>query len=86
MAKYEILFRQSVLKKDLASLPKNDVRKIIETIHALADDPRPPGVKKLSGSEQYRVRQGNYRIVYSIHDNELRIWIVPIGHRREIYR
>ncbi len=86
MEKYEILFRQSVLKKDLSGLPKSDVRKIIETIRALADNPRPPGVKKLSGSDQYRVRKGDYRIVYSIHDNELKVWIVQVGHRREIYR
>ena len=86
MAKYEILFRQSVLKKDLSSFPKNAVRKIIETIHSLADDPRPPGAKKLSGREQYRVRQGDYRIVYSIQDQELTIWIVQVGHRRDVYR
>ena len=86
MAKYEILFRQSVLKKDLSGLPKNDARKIIETIRSLADNPRPPGVMKLSGREQYRVRQGDYRIVYSIQDQELTVWIVQVGHRRDVYR
>ena len=85
MARYEILFRQSVLKKELSSLPAHDVQKIIETIRSLADNPRPHGVKKLCGLDQYRVRQGDYRIVYSIQDRESTVWITRIGHRREVY-
>jgi mRNA interferase RelE/StbE len=86
MARYEILLRQSVLKKDLAKIPKADTQRIIEAIRALAENPRPSGVEKLSGQEQYRIRQGNYRIVFSIQDEERTVWIVKVGHRRDVYR
>jgi len=52
----------------------------------LAEDPRPPGSKKLSGNDKYRVRQGTYRIVYSIEDNELIVVVVKVGHRKDVYR
>jgi mRNA interferase RelE/StbE len=54
-------------------------------IESLADDPRPPQSKKLSGLEQYRLRQGNYRILYSIKDDLLIVFVVAVGHRKEIY-
>lgn len=85
MASYNIFFRDSV-RKDLEAIPKGDLQRIIERIGKLADDPRPIGSEKLSGQEKYRVRQGNYRIVYSIQDNELTVWVVKVGHRREVYR
>ena len=86
MARYEILLRQSVLKKDLLKLPKADVQKIMEAIRSLSDTPRPPGIQKLPGQERYRIRQGNYRIIFSIQDAERTIWIVKIGHRRDVYK
>ena len=86
MARYEILLRQSVLKKDLLKLPKADVQKIMEAIRSLRDIPRPPGIQKLSGQERYRIRQGDYRIIFSIQDAEHTIWIVKIGHRRDVYK
>ena len=56
-------------------------------IQALRQDPRPPGCKKLSGEESvWRIRVGDYRIVYQIRDNELLVLVVKVGHRREIYR
>jgi mRNA interferase RelE/StbE len=85
VAKYSIFLRQSV-GKDLDPIPKNDVKRIMNRIAALADNPRPPGCEKLSALERYRVRQGDYRIVYSIQDDEQTVWIVKIGHRREVYR
>jgi mRNA interferase RelE/StbE len=85
MAVYSIYFRDSV-RKDLDSIPKNDLQRIIERIGNLAEDPRPVGCEKLSGQEKYRVRQGNYRIIYSIQDTELTVWVVKVGHRREVYR
>ena len=85
MGKYSILFRQSVLK-DLAVLPKKDVQRIMEAIRALALDPRPPQSQKLSGREQYRLRQGTYRILYVIQDDVLIVTVVKVGHRREVYR
>ena len=85
MAVYKIYFKDSV-RKDLDAIPKGDLQRIIERIGNLAADPRPLGCEKLSGQEKYRVRQGNYRIIYSIQDTELTIWVVKIGHRREVYR
>jgi len=85
MAEYSIFFRKSV-ENDLSNIPKKDVGRILKRIQSLVDNPRPPGCEKLTGQERYRLRQGRYRIVYSIQDNELTIWIVTIGHRKNIYR
>lgn len=85
MAVYKIFFKDSV-RKDLDAIPKGDLQRIMERIGNLADDPRPSGSEKLSGQDKYRVRQGNYRIVYSIQDNELTVWVVKVGHQREVYR
>jgi len=85
MAAYKIFFKRSVAK-DLKSIPKNDLRRILDCIAMLAENPRPPGSEKLSGLERYRVRQGQYRIVYSIQDDELTVWVVEIGHRKDVYR
>ena len=85
MAEYKIYFRKSVLK-DLAKTPKRELQHIIKRIEKLATDPRPRGSEKISGLNRFRVRQDSYRIIYSIQDDELTIWIVKIGHRRDIYR
>ena len=85
MASYEIVFRASVAK-DLRRIPNKDVRRIIDRIEALADNPRPEGCAKLSALERYRVRQGVYRIVYEIKDTELVVQVVKVAHRREAYR
>ncbi len=85
MADYSIFFKESV-RKDLAGIPAQDLRRIMERIGSLAHDPRPPGSERLSGQERYRIRQGNYRIIYSIQDGELTVWVVKVGHRREVYR
>jgi mRNA interferase RelE/StbE len=73
-------------ERELRALPKADLRRITGRIHNLAHDPRPPGHEKLSGQDHYRVRQGDYRVVYAIDDDRLLITIVKIGHRREVYR
>ena len=85
MEKYEIYFKESV-EKDFCAIPKKDSRKIIHRIVALSKDPSPPVHEKLTGQERYRVRQGRYRIIYSVQDQELTIWIVKVGHRRDVYR
>jgi mRNA interferase RelE/StbE len=85
MAGYEILFKESVWK-DLRTVPKNDLKNILSRIEKLGKDPRPIGCEKLIGQELFRVRQGKYRIIYSIHDNELTIWVIKVGHRKDIYR
>ena len=85
MAAYSILFKESV-RKDIDAIPAKDLRRIMERIGMLADDPRPAGSEKLSAQERYRLRQGNYRIIYSIQDYELTVWVVKIGQRRDVYR
>ena len=85
MVEYSIYFRESV-EKDLKSVPGNDTRKILNRIKSLVKNPRPSGCEKLTGQERYRVRQGHYRIVYSIQDKEATVWIVKVGHRKDIYR
>ncbi|MBU1474531.1 MAG: type II toxin-antitoxin system RelE/ParE family toxin [Acidobacteria bacterium] len=85
MDSYKIFFRRSVIK-ELKNVPKKDLQRIMKRIEKLARNPRPQGYEKISGQDHFRIRQGNYRIVYSIQDDELTIWIVKIGHRREIYR
>lgn len=85
MAEYKIYLRRSV-KKDLSHIPKKDLKRIIQRIKNLSVNPRPHGCEKLSGQERYRIRHGKFRIVYSIQDEELTVWVVKVGHRREIYR
>jgi mRNA interferase RelE/StbE len=85
MASYEILFRSSVYK-DLKKIPRSDLRRIIEKIAGLGENPRPHGCEKLSAVERYRIRHGNYRIIYSIQDDELTVWIVKVSHRKDSYR
>ncbi|GAB4259182.1 MAG: type II toxin-antitoxin system RelE/ParE family toxin [Deferrisomatales bacterium] len=85
MAAYRIFFRESVWK-DLRPIPKRDLARILERISALAQDPRPTGAEKLSGQERYRIRQGRYRVLSSIQDEELTVWVVKVGHRKDVYR
>ncbi len=72
--------------KAVTSLDKPLRRKILTAIDALSGDPRPAGCKKLAGQETWRIRVGDYRIIYEIHDRVLLVIVVDIGHRREIYR
>lgn len=85
MAEYRITIKKSAAK-ELEDIPQRDLHKVIRRIQSLAKDPRPHGSRKLSGQEQHRIRQGDYRIVYSIEDKNSLIDIVKIGHRREVYR
>jgi mRNA interferase RelE/StbE len=73
--------------KALAALPRRDQQRIRAAIDLLADDPRPPGCTKLTGEPHtYRVRTGDYRILYDVHDDRLVVQVVRIGHRRDVYR
>ena len=85
MAVYKVNFKASV-ETDLSTIPKKDLQKILHRIEALAEDPRPQGHEKLTGQERYRIRQGRYRIVYSIQDKELTVWVVKVTHRKDVYR
>ena len=85
MASYRIVFKKSVAK-DLRQIPKKDIQRILNRIENLKKDPRPVGVEKLNSDEKYRIRQGNYRILYLIEDEIITVTIVKVGHRREVYR
>ena len=85
MAGYKVYFKESV-EKDLRQIPQKEIKKILRRIETLTVNPRPQGCEKLTGQERYRIRQGQYRILYSIQDNELTIWVVKISHRKDVYR
>jgi len=83
---YRVLIERGALR-DLKNVPVHVRGRIDEHIQALADNPRPPGVEKLSGSDcSYRIRVGGYRILYEIHEEILQVLVVRIGHRRDVYR
>jgi mRNA interferase RelE/StbE len=85
VGKYKIYIKPTAVK-ELQKIPKRDVSKIISKIRSLSSNPRPPGCEKLSADEKYRVRQGRYRIVYSIEDDKLVVLVIKLGHRKDIYR
>jgi len=85
MAKYKITFKKSVAK-DLRNIPKVDVKRILKRFDSLVENPRGEGCIKLSGQECYRVRQGLYRIIYEIRDEELIVHVVKVAHRSSVYK
>jgi mRNA interferase RelE/StbE len=84
VAKYKIEIKKSAIK-ELESIPSKDLKRIVEKIKLLAENPRPSGCLKLSGEERYRIRQGKYRILYAIKDDILTVYIVKVGHRKDVY-
>jgi mRNA interferase RelE/StbE len=86
VGKYKVLIKPSAVK-ELESIPhKKDRQRIVERISALVDDPGPHGSQKLSGKDRFRLRQGSYRIIYAIEDDALVVYVVKIGHRKDVYR
>ena len=85
MASYRIEIKRSAVK-ELEAIPAKDRRRITTKIQALAGNPRPAGCEKLSGQDRYRIRQGNYRILYTIEDDVLVVTVIKIGDRRDVYR
>ena len=87
MAKYRVLIKPSAAKELEAVDHKKDRQRIVASILSLANDPRPAGCEKQSGEDdRYRIRVGRYRVVYSIEDQELHVFVVRVGHRKEVYR
>ena len=86
MASYSLRIKQSAAKELEAIGSKTDRQRIVGKIEALADDPRPPSCQKLSGRDLYRLRQGRYRILYSIEDRDLIVCVIRIGDRKDVYR
>ena len=83
---YRIEVKQSAAKEIRAIARQQDRQRVIDRIAGLAQDPRPAGSVKLAGQEAYRVRQGDYRIVYTVADRALVVEVVKVGHRRDVYR
>ena len=84
MARFEVLIKPSAAK-ELEAIPrKKDRQRIVRRIRGLAEDPRPPGCQKLSGRERYRIRQGVYRIVYAVEEDRLVVYVVKVGHRKDV--
>ena len=85
MASYKILIKPSAVK-ELEAIPEKDRQRIVYRIQGLAENPRPRGCEKLSDQDKYRLRQGKYRILYQVHDDEVIVVVVRVGKRGEIYK
>jgi mRNA interferase RelE/StbE len=84
VASYSLRIRLSAAK-ELEAVPLRDRKRLIAKIRRLAQEPRPSGCEKLSGDEKYRLRQGDYRILYSVDDTDSTVVVVKLGHRRDVY-
>jgi len=82
---YKVSLKKSA-EKELRSIPRHDLEKIVEKLKGLAHQPRPHGCEKLEGEERYRLKQGDWRMIYFINDGEKSVMVVKIGNRREVYR
>ena len=85
MARYKLLIKPSAVK-ELESIPEKDRSRIVYRIQGLDDNPRPHGCEKLSGQDKYRLRQGKYRILYLVKDEEVVVIVVRVAHRKEAYK
>lgn len=85
MANYRIEIKKSA-QKEIRSLPQQDIERVVSKIQQLANNPRMPDSKKLSSLDQYRIRVGQYRILYEIHDDVLIVMVVRVANRKEAYR
>ena len=84
MERYSVFIKPSAIREIEAIDGKRDRQRIVRRIRQLAAEPRPPGCEKLSGQNKYRIRQGVYRIVYSIEDRKLVVYVVAVGHRKDV--
>ena len=85
MASYRIEFSKRV-RKDFRKIPERDANRLLKAIKLLAEDPLPSHSKKLKGEELFRIRIGNYRVIYSMEDDKMIIAVVKVGHRKDVYR
>ena len=85
MASYRLLIKPSAAK-ELEGLPTKDRKRVVARMQGLSAQPRPAGCEKLTGHDLFRVRQGDYRILYEVQDADLVVTVFKIGHRRDIYR
>ena len=85
MGRYRVEIKKSAVK-EIEHLPRKDMKAVLDKIEALSENPRPHDCKKLSSQDKYRIRCGNYRILYSIEDDILIVFVVKVGHRKDVYR
>lgn len=76
----------SAARRQISKLPRDGQQRVVAVLALLAEEPRPPASKKLTGRDAWRVRTGGWRIIYEVHDNELLVMVIATGHRRDIYR
>ena len=86
MALYKIEITKKVRKKDLPSIPPKDIVRIADRIKGLAENPYPEDAIKLKGRLEYRIRQGDYRILYIVEDDIVTVFVVKVGHRKDVYK
>lgn len=86
MGLYKVRINKKVRKKDLASIPKKDAQRIAARIKALGHDPYPVDAIRLKGRYEWRIRQGSYRVLYTVEEDIVTVFVVKVGHRRDIYR
>ncbi len=82
---YQVIIKRSA-EKELDGLQETTHKRIVRRLLALEENPRPTGIKKLQGQESYRLRVGDYRVLYTIDDNTKQVFILAVGYRREVYR
>lgn len=85
MASYSVVIKRSAAK-ELEDVPRKDRQKLVGKIQALATNPRPEGSEKLAGQDRYRIRHGDYRVLYEVDDTVVVVTVVRVAHRREAYR
>ena len=85
MESYKVEFAKSV-RKDFKKIPPLDAGRILNAIYGLAENPSPPSSKKLKGEKLYRIRIGNYRVIYEIQDERLLVTVIKLGHRKDVYK
>jgi len=73
-------------QKELAQIPAGDYERLVEAIRSLGDNPRPSGCRKLTGREGWRIRSGNFRVIYEIDDGQRLVTVLHVGNRRDVYR
>ena len=83
--RYQVILPRSV-QKQLDRLPDQVTNRVLTSLAELETAPRTAGAKRLKGRDAWRIRVGDYRIIYEIHDRELRVLVITVGHRREVYR
>ena len=86
MVLYKVEINKKVRKKDLPSIPSKVLSRIIARIKDLASNPYPTGAVRLKGREEWRIRQGDYRILYIVEEQIVTVFVVKVGHRREVYK